>query len=109
MLWTGKTVYTKKKETDEQPQIRPASGILYDMTGFIGQCVDLCLELSGMQCDKLNKKANVPWLPDSSTKPGEFEPRGQLAAVASEILMKNLYAARMVRYDLFVYSDPPSA
>ena len=70
------------------------------MTGFIQQCVDLYLEISGMTYADLNRNAQVPWLAGRTIKQEEIEPRGQLRAVASNMLMKFLYAARVVRYGL---------
>ena len=61
----GKTVYTKRKDVDQDPeQSGFSSGVLYDMTGFIGQCVELYLELSGVQRHELSRRAQVPWLPE---------------------------------------------
>ena len=85
--------------------------IRYNMKDFLVQCVDKCKELAGPRGAKL-KRVDTPYI-DESLEPGPLkgpnattdkswkpEPRGELASVASRILMKVLYGARMARFDL---------
>ena len=76
----------------------------YDMTEFMGQCVDRYLELASGPCGdaaltKL-KKVPTPFLSDSDTDPKGEDAKGRLSTIAASVLMKVLYAARVARFDL---------
>ena len=75
--------------------------VVYDMSSFLQQAIDKYKKLAGPQFQHLRKVA-TPFHDDKIARPvgTEAEPRGQLAPIASRILMKLLFAARMARYDL---------
>ena len=76
--------------------------VYYDMIPFLDSCVDAYCKLAKFDRHKL-KPASTPFhelrtakpVPDGSTNQG-----GKLQPIASKILMKVLFAARMARYDL---------
>jgi hypothetical protein len=79
----------------------------YDMSDFLVSCVDKYLELAKLTVNSL-KFVETPYL-DETTFPGigdivngevKTPVEGALKLIASRILMKILYAARMFRYDL---------
>jgi len=76
------------------------NAIQWDMSDFLKQCVSLYQELGGEKAKTL-KKGDTPFL---DLPLGERVPdaaaTGELAPIASKVLMKILYAARMARYDL---------
>lgn len=77
------------------------SGVVtYDMTGFMGQCVERYLELANCSLSDLNNKADTPWLADRFISETDWAQRGTLSCIASNVLMKILYAARACRFDL---------
>jgi hypothetical protein len=85
--------------------VREAGGavvnaVQWDMSDFLKQCVGLYQELGGAKAKTL-RKADTPFLelPLSERAPAEGV-SGELAPIASKVLMKILYAARMARYDL---------
>jgi hypothetical protein len=69
----------------------------YDMSEFMQSCVDRYLELAPKA--KL-KTVETPFLDETSFPDADFEKPGHLAGCASSILMKTLWGARMVRWDL---------
>ena len=69
------------------------------MRGFFSQTVDRYCELSGID-RSIPKAVTIPSIDDHQLKPEEFETRGELAGEAAKVLMKALYGARLVRYDL---------
>ena len=74
----------------------------WKMTGFLQQCVDLYKDIAGEKGKRL-KGADTPFLSvsvDDMAAVAEGPTRGELAPIASRVLMKILYAARMARYDL---------
>ena len=77
----------------------PIRAIRYDMTGFLVQCIDKYLELAKLAKDKL-KPVATPSIDDHQISPEDFEERGDLASCAAKIVMKVLYGARFLRYDL---------
>jgi hypothetical protein len=70
------------------------------MSDFLKQCVALYKELGGPKAQTL-RKVDTPFtdVPLSERAPAEGASR-ELAPIASKLLMKILYAARMARYDL---------
>ena len=69
----------------------------YDMTDFMQSCVTRYLELAPNA--KL-KHVETPFLDEASFPDADFEQPGQLAGCAASVLMKTLWGARMVRWDL---------
>ena len=67
------------------------------MSNFFASCVDRYLELAKITKDKL-KDVETPFLEESGMAGRGVE--GNLQPIASKVLMKILYGARMCRYDL---------
>jgi hypothetical protein len=80
-----------------------ATFIKYNMRDFMEQCVERYLELAGK--DTKLRNVETPFLDenkidfDDPDNP-DCQAKGVLAPVASSVLMKCLYAARMARYDI---------
>ena len=72
----------------------------YDMRQFLQQCLDRYVELAGPNIKF--KKVSTPFPDDKIARPimDEAEARGELQPIASRVLMKVLFAARMARFDL---------
>ena len=77
----------------------PVRAIHYNMFGFFGQVVGVYCEVAGVKQESLRKVA-TPGLDDHQLKPEDFETEGHLSADAAKVIMKALYGARLVRYDL---------
>ena len=73
--------------------------MVYDMEPFMVSCVDKYLEAAGKDKSSL-KYAATPFLDDDRLPEVDEADRGALQPIASSILMKILYAARMARFDL---------
>ena len=77
--------------------------VRYDQKSFLQQCVDKYLELTSSDAPSL-KKVETPFIDTKSIKALEEDDhekhRGILAPIASKVLMKILYAARVGRFDL---------
>ena len=71
----------------------------YDMSGHIEQCVDRYLELADKDVSTL-KSVSTPCIDDHQLTEADFETKGELAAVASRIVLKCPFTARMVRLDV---------
>ena len=71
----------------------------YNMEMFLVQCVERYTELAGKSGANL-QKVSTPFVEDLATGPDYTEKSGILKPIASKVLMKILYAARMCRYDL---------
>ena len=76
----------------------------YDMRDFMRSCVDKYLEVTGSTEESL-RRAETPFLVmpgggDTPPDPEASEEQGELSDVASSVLMKLLYGARMARWDL---------
>ena len=69
------------------------------MKGFLIQCLDVYKQLAGPTAPTL-RKVVTPYLDQKAETPEELAKSGALAPVASKILMKILYAARLARPDL---------
>ena len=87
---------TKKGKCMEEP----VNAVQYDMKQFLQQCLDRYVELAGPNVTF--KKVATPFHDDKIARPigTESEKRGELQPIASRVLMKVLFAARMARYDL---------
>ena len=72
----------------------------YDMRQFLQQCIDRYVELAGPNVKF--KKVTTPFPDDKIARliMDEAEARGDLQPIASRVLMKVLFAARMARFDL---------
>ena len=81
---------------------KPVRAIQYDMKNFLKQCVERYLELTGKGPESLKTKKPVvyPGIDDHQLKEEWFDTVGELAPIASKIIMKILYGARMCRWDL---------
>ena len=79
----------------------PVNEVVYDMKSFLQHAVDRYKELVGPKFHNL-KKVATPFHDDKIARPVETEAevKGELAPIASRVLMKLLFAARMARYDL---------
>jgi hypothetical protein len=73
----------------------------YDMSGFFASCVDRYLELAGPKCRPL-RKVDTPFVDKNlgETPGGSDAEPGELQPIASKVLMRILYGARMCRFDL---------
>ena len=78
---------------------KPVRAIRYNMFGFFRQCVEVYCELAKVDPNTL-KKVATPGLDDHQLKPEDFETEGLLSKDAAKIIMKALYGARLVRYEL---------
>ena len=79
----------------------PTKQVVYDMSSFLQQAIDRYKEPAGPEFHNL-KKAATPFYDDKIARPveAEAEVKGKLAPIASRVLMKLLFAARMARFDL---------
>ena len=73
--------------------------ITYDMSDFVGQCVDRYCELAKVDRKKL-RDVPTPFVDEGSFADKDDQSEGALKPIASKVLMKILYAARMARYDV---------
>ena len=71
----------------------------YSMQGHAEQCVDRYLELTGKDIGSL-KTVSTPRIDDHLLSPEDFEEKGEVAEVASRIVLKALYLARTNRPDV---------
>ena len=78
---------------------KPVRAIRYNMIGFSKQCIDVYLELAKVPVESL-KKVTTPSIDDHMFKPEDFEQDGYLGKDAAKIIMKMLYGARLVRFEL---------
>jgi len=76
-----------------------ANFIKYDMKDFLEQCVEKYQKLSENRVTL--RRVDTPFL-DEAKEIDEYDENnpGKLKSIASAVLMKCLYAARMARYDL---------
>ena len=88
-------------ETSQGCMNRPVNVVSYDMKPFLQSCVKRYQELAGSQCGAL-KHVSTPFHEERIARPvaDENEPKGVLQPIASKVLMKILFAARMSRFDL---------
>jgi hypothetical protein len=78
---------------------KPVRAIRYNMFGFFRQCVEVYCELANVKAESLRNVA-TPGLDDHQLKPEDFEEEGNLSKDAAKIIMKALYGARLVRFEL---------
>ena len=79
---------------------KPVNVMTYDMRGFLVSCVDRYCKLTKVD-PKLLKHVPTPFHDNRVARPTEEgEPQGKLQPIASRVLMKILFAARMARWDL---------
>ena len=79
---------------------KPVNVMTYDMRDFLVSCVDRYCELAKVD-PKLLKHVATPFHDNRVARPTEEgEPQGKLQPIASRVLMKILFAARMARWDL---------
>ena len=69
------------------------------MQGHAEQCVDRYLELTGKDIGSL-KTVSTPCIDDHLLSPEDFNEKGEVAEVASRIVLKALYLARTNRPDI---------
>ena len=76
------------------------NAVVYDMKQFLQQCIDRYVELAGPKVTF--KKISTPFPDDKVARPiaDEAEVRGGPQPIASQVLMKVLFAARKARFDL---------
>ena len=94
---------TPSQDQQEKPgaMTKPVTRVTYDMRDFLESCVERYCELAKVERKSL-KPAATPFhelrvaLPTASEK----ETAGRLQPIASKVLMKILFAARMARWDL---------
>ena len=79
---------------------KPVTTVRYDMRGFLRQCLEKYESLVNKPVTY--KKVSTPFHDDKIARPigNEHECRAELQAIASRVLMKVLFAARMARFDL---------
>ena len=82
-----------------KPSAHAIKSIVYDMEGFIHQCVDRYCELAKIDKSTL-KPVATPCLDDHQIDPSEFESPGTLSSEAARILMTTVYCARFLRFDI---------
>ena len=73
--------------------------LTYDMKEFVKACVDRYIQVSGGNSAAL-KAVSTPFLTEDDPDPKGEGAKGRLGDNAASVLMKILYAARMVRFDL---------
>ena len=80
---------------------KPVNIVHYDMADFLDSCVESYCELAKTSRATL-KNVSTPFHEMRTALPreSEKEPTGKLQPIASRVLMKILFAARMARYDL---------
>ena len=95
----------KENETPNTPTIAAALNLseckayCYKMCGHAEQCVEKYLELAKTNISAL-KPVSTPCLDDHQIAPEDFEAKGVLSDVASKIVLKCLYLARIGRPDI---------
>ena len=78
---------------------KPVKAIRYNMFGFFRQCVEVYCDLAKLKPESVLNVA-TPGMDDHLLKPEDFEQPGHLSLDAAKIIMKALYGARLVRFEL---------
>jgi len=78
---------------------KPVKAIRYNMFGFFRQCVEVYCDLTKLKPESLRQVA-TPGMDDHLLKLEDFEEPGHLSLDAAKIIMKALYGARLVRFEL---------
>ena len=86
---------------DQPCMSKPVNVMTYDMKPFLESCVKRYVELAGKDAKPL-KTVSTPFHDERIARPiaDESEAKGVLAPIATRVLMKILFAARMARFDL---------
>ena len=79
--------------------MQPVRAIRYNMFGFFKQCVELYLSLAKVPESSL-RRYSTPSIDEHQLKPEDMEKEGNLSGESAKIVMKALYGARLVRYEL---------
>ena len=94
---------TLSRDQEDKPgsMTKPVTRITYDMKDFLHSCVDRYCELAKVDRSSL-KSVSTPFHELRTATPivNETEKTGRLQPIASKVLMKILFAARMARWDL---------
>ena len=88
-----------KQPPDEVKKGKPVRAVRYDMFGFFQQCIDVYCEYAKTDRSKL-RKATTPSVDDHAISEEDRASPGVLEQDAAKIIMKMLYGARLVRYEL---------
>ena len=96
----GFTLLDELEQHKSKCMTKNVNTVEYDMRQFLQQCLDRYVELAGPNVKF--KKVSTPFPDDKIARPimDEAEARGELQPIASRVLMKVLFAARMARFDL---------
>ena len=96
----GFTFLDELEQQKSKCMTKNVNTVEYDMRQFLQQCIDRYVELAGPNVKF--KKVSTPFPDDKIARPimDEAEARGELQPIASRVLMKVLFAARMARFDL---------
>ena len=80
---------------------KPVNLVRYDMASFLESCVEAYCQLAKVDPSTLGK-VSTPFTEAGIARPtlDEHEKPGRLQPIASKVLMKILFAARMARFDL---------
>ena len=80
---------------------KPVNFVRYDMASFPESCVEASCQLAKVDVSTLGK-VSTPFTEAGIARPtlDENEKPGRLQPIASEILMKILFVARVARFDL---------
>ena len=78
---------------------KPVKAIRYNMFGFFRQCVEVYCDLAKVTPESL-RKGVTPGIDDHLPKPEDFKQPGNLSSDVAKIIMKALYGARLVRFEL---------
>ena len=78
---------------------KPVNAIRYNMFGFFAQCVEVDCDLAKIHPSSF-KKVATPGMDDHQLKPEDFEIEGSLSLGVAKIIMKALYGARIIRFEL---------
>ena len=76
------------------------SAYYYDLCGNAKDCVERYLELSGQKLSDL-KTVSSPCIDDSQLDADDMVTKGKLTSVASKIVLKFLWIARLTRPDIY--------
>ena len=78
----------------------------FDMIAYAEQLLEFYCEAAGLDMFKLRKKLPSPAFPESQATDQELESEGTMHPVASTILMRALWLARLARPDLAFIVTP---
>ena len=80
---------------------QPALGVIYDICSFLQQAADKYRQLAGPEFQHF-KKVSTPFCNDKIARPvdNEAESKGKFEPIASRVLMKFLFVARLASFEL---------